>query len=73
MPLFVRTTREYCNGVCFVFVITGRNSNRSPPLAPNGKVWTLSGGGLMQGKRGLFGSGSKVHAKAFSLAEYINR
>lgn len=24
------------------------------------KVWTLSGGGLMQGKRGLFGSGSKV-------------
>ncbi|CAM9609602.1 unnamed protein product [Scytosiphon promiscuus] len=26
------------------------------------KVWTLSGGGLMQGKRGLFGSGSKVQA-----------
>lgn len=24
------------------------------------KVWTLSGGGLMQGKRGIFGSGSKV-------------
>ncbi|CAM9399079.1 unnamed protein product [Ascophyllum nodosum] len=26
------------------------------------KVWTLSGGGAMQGKRGLFGSGSKVQA-----------
>lgn len=30
------------------------------------KVWTLSGGGLMQGKRGLFGSGSKVRGEGQS-------
>ncbi|CAN0143424.1 unnamed protein product [Ectocarpus sp. 13 AM-2016] len=32
------------------------------------KVWTLSGGGLMQGKRGLFGSGSKVQALTCAAA-----